>query len=375
MTSPRVYVASPLGERTGGPEALTLLVHSLRQRGVESYLLPMRNFRGRSNHSEYDIYDFAVAERITDPMRDHFVLTEVSPIESRRELKQVPDQHIWMLWLSVNFSPLPQARYFAATQQDCDFYPPGAQEPLPPLWPYDNAPITSGTFRTLREALRRTSSAGIRRPVATAIEAESIRFAEMTVQREINVGTQSFYGQAFLRRHLHREGFMLTDYPRAMPSVADVRRQANLVAYNGAKGRWKIDELRALLPDVEFLPIQGMSFDEVCRALAACAVYVEIGHLPGRDRLAREAALVGTPTVLLARGAGFCWRDFPIGVDYRIPYTVDWAQHMAPVIEGALHDPSRINNAQAPYREWVSGEKGRYDQALDAWVERLSSAT
>ena len=369
-----MYVASPLGQRTGGPEALTLLVHSFRQRGIEAYLIPMRNFRGKENHPEYGIYDFEVADRIADPDRDHFVLTEVSPIESRRELQQVPDEHIWMLWLSVNFAPIPQARYYAATQDDCSFFPPGTQEGLPDLWPYDHTPIASGPFKTLREALRRTQSAGVRRITATPIEVASIEYARRTVRRRINFGTQSFYGQSFVRRHLNREAFIITDYPRPMPSVADVNRQSNVVTYNGAKGQWKIKELQALLPGVEFRPIQGMSFDEVCRTLASSALYVEIGHLPGRDRLPREAALLGTPTVMLARGAGFCWGDFPIGIDYRIPYTVDWAQHMAPVIQSALDDPETIRQAQEPFRAWVEGEKGRYDREVDQWVERLTAS-
>ena len=374
MSTPRVYVASPLGQRTGGPEALTLLVHSFRERGVEAYLIPMRNFRGKENHPEYGSYNVEIAQRIAHPERDHFVLTEVSPIESRRELQQVPDDHVWMLWLSVNFSPIPEARYYSATQEDCAFFPLGVEKQLPDLWPYDDAPITTGAFRTLREAHRRTRLTGLQGIPSTAIEAVSIEYARRTSRRSINVGTQSYYGQSFVRRHLNRDAFIITDYPRPMPSLSDVKRQPNLVAYNGAKGQWKIRELRELLPDVEFLPLQGMSFEEVCRALATASVYVEIGHLPGRDRLPREAALLGTPTVLLARGAGFCWKDFPLGVDYRIPYTVDWAQHMAPVIQAALDDPATIRQVQEPFREWVAGEKARYAEAVDQWVERLSTS-
>ena len=369
-----MYVASPLGQRTGGPEALTLLVHSLRNRGVEAYLIPMRNFRGRENHPEYEVYNFEIADRIADPQRDHFVLTEVSPIESRRELQQLPDEHIWMLWLSVNFSPIPEARYYTATKEDCSFFPPGVYQELPDLWPYDDTPITTGPLRTLREAHRRTRSSGVRRIPATAIEAASIEYARKVSRRDINFGTQSYYGRSFVRRHLQREAFILTDYPRPIPSIGELKRKPNLVAYNGAKGQWKIDDLRSRLPKVEFRPIQGMSREEVYQALAQSSLYVEIGHLPGRDRLPREAALLGTPTVMLARGAGFCWQDFPLGVDYRIPYTVDWADRMTPIIQAALDDPAVIRQRQEPFREWVAGEKERYDQALDQWVERLSSS-
>ncbi len=95
--------------------------------------------------------------------------------------------------------------------------------------------------------------------------------------------------------------------------------------------------------------------------------------MPGRDRLPREAANLGTPTVLLGRGSGYCWQDFPLGEKYRIPYTIDWAEYMAPVIAGVLADPTEILLTQASFREWVSGEPHRYDQALDQWLERAHS--
>ena len=74
---------------------------------------------------------------------------------------------------------------------------------------------------------------------------------------------------------------------------------------------------------------------------------------------------------MLARGAGYCWQDFPIGERYRIPYTTDWAERMAPVVRDALDDPAEISAAQEPFREWVAGEKERYDASLDAWIERI----
>jgi hypothetical protein len=43
---------------------------------------------------------------------------------------------------------------------------------------------------------------------------------------------------------------------------------------------------------------------------------------------------------------------------------------MAPVIAETLADSMEITAGQASYREWVAGEPGRYDQALDAWLER-----
>lgn len=371
MSSPRVYVASPLGQKTAGPEALTLLVQSFRERGVPAFLIPTYNSRGRANHPEYDSFDFEIAETIPRDDTSHLVVTEISPIENFRELQRTPDHRTWMLWLSVNFSPIPRARYYTPAEGGCDFFPVGSTRRLPELWPYDDQPISSGAFRAIREAKRRTRSQGKNSLRAAAIEAISIEYAERVVKRNINFGTQSYYGQGFIKSQLGRDSFKITDYPRPMPSVSHLAKQRNVVAFNGAKGKWKLQELQPLLPDVEFRAIEGMNYEQVCEALAQASLYVELGHLPGRDRLPREAALAGTPTVMLARGAGFCWKDFPIGEKYRIPYTVDWAQVMAPVIREALTDPSEITTTQTSFREWVEGEKARYERAIDQWVERL----
>ncbi len=372
MGSPSFYVACPLGDRTAGPEALALLVQSIRQRGFEAFLIPMHNFRGRVPHPEYDVYDYAIADRMPRSDDAHLVLTEVSPIESYRELQQTPDENVWMLWLSVNNSPIPRARYFKASEQCCSLLPTGADPAGIPreFWPYDDAVITSGTARTIREAARRRGGASPAQAKAIAVETLSIHYAERVVRRPINFGTQSFYGAGFVRTQLEREAFMLTDYPR-LPQVRPESRDRNLVLYNGSKGQWKIPDLLARLPDVDFRPLEHMTYDEVCQALSRAALYVELGHLPGRDRLPREAANYGTPTVMLARGAGYCWEDFPIGERYRIPYTVDWADHMAPVIQEVLDDPGPINETQASFREWVAGEKDRYDAALDGWLESV----
>lgn len=374
MANPVFYVACPLGERTGGPEALTLLVEQIRHRGFEAFLIPMWNFRGRSVHPDYSHYDFKVREGMEFSPNSHLILTEVSPIESFRELRHTPDDNIWMLWLSVNFSPLPSARYFSGEESGCSFFPPDdpRTHPQEDLWPHDSKAIATGSFRSEREAARRTHGRGVSWARRCAIEAVSIRYAQHVVRRKINFGTQSFYGQAYVRRYLGAEAFMLTDYPRRM-TLPNRDRIPGLVVYNGAKGKWKMPELQALLPDVNFQPLEGMTYREVCEALASAQLYVEVGHLPGRDRLPREAALVGTPTIMLARGAGYCWRDFPIGERYRIPYTENWAYRMSDVIRETLADTRAIQTAQEEFREWVREEPRRYAAALDAWLQSVAS--
>jgi hypothetical protein len=373
VPSPKFYVAAPIGDRTGGPEALALLVDSMRKKGVEAYLIPFRNFRGRVQHPEYAKFDSPIVQEMPDHPDAHLVIGEVSPIESRKELGRTVDSHIWMMWLSVNNSPLPAARYYKATEGSCSMFPAGSGSVIPSeLWPYDDSEIDSGSWRNWREARRRKGES-VTQIVSAAIEAVSIRYAQSLMKREINFGTQSYYGQGFLRSMYNRDSFILTDYPQPASPV-NVERERNVVSYNGAKGQWKINDLRRRLPEVDFVPIENMSFDQVRETLARSSIYVEIGNLPGRDRLPREAANLGTPTILLSRGSGYCWADFPLGERYRFAYTEDWADHMAPVIAETLADTSEINATQADFRAWVAGEPERYDQALDAWLQRAHHA-
>ena len=380
MAPPTFYVASPLGDRTAGPEALTQLVDAIRRRGVNAFLVPMYNFRGRTNDPEYDVYDFEVAERIPKSGESYFVMTEVSPIESFRELRTVPPERTWIAWLSVNFSPDPRARHFRPSENCCPTFPPDVYQRAdesqlmssPPAPADFDLPqeVPQGPFRTLREAASRVG--GMRRLRATTIEDVSIHYARHIYNTRQNFITQSFYGQGFLQQTFGCESHLITD-PIRLISLDKPPREADVVAYNGTKGRWLIPHLRERMPDVEFLPIQGMSYEEVCAALCRASLYIEIGLLHGRDRLPREAANLATPVIFLARGSAYCWADAPVPVDYRIPYRENWADLMTSKIREVLADPLHAQERQTPYREWVAGERERYEAAVDRWLAEALS--
>lgn len=368
MGQPKFYVASPLGDRTAGPEALTQLVDAIRRRGMEAYLIAMHNFRGRRNDPEYDIYDFEVAERISDPENAVFVLSEVSPIESFRELRQVPKERTWMGWFSVNNSPDPRARYYRPSEACCSTYPPGHQPQVPPV-PADyglGTAVSPGPFAATREAMRRVGSSPAKaRAIAT--EAVSIRYAQHVVDSGIGFFAQAYYSQGFVREVLGKPATIITD-PIRIVDVEPAPRERNVVLYNKVKSWSMVQQVMPLLPDVEFRAIEGMSYQQVAQALSTATLYLELGHLPGRDRMPREAAHFGTPVVCLARGAGYCWQDVPLPVEQRVAFREGWPQQAADAVRRVLDDPQSAAAAQEPYREWVAGERERYEAAIDEWL-------
>ena len=368
---PAVYVAAPLGERTAGPEAATQFVDAVRRRGVEAYLIPMRNYRGRRNDPEYDIYDFEVADRIRNPEDAVLVIPEISPIESRRELQQVPRSRTWMGWFSVTNCPDPRARYFRPSESCCSTFPPGFVPDQPPQ-PADfqlGTPLTDGPFRTWREAHRRSPGWSPRALRAASIDTISMHYARSIIDDpDTSFFAQSFFAQGFVREVLGRDAPIITDPIRRIETPS-VPRKSNVVVYNHVKSWSMIDDVSRQLPNVEFVAIRDMGFAEVIETLASATMYLELGHLPGRDRMTREAASLGTPVVVLARGSGYCWADFPLPVQHRIPFQAGWPAAAAAAITHVLADPCAAAVEQQDYRTWVLQEPERYEAAMDAWLE------
>jgi hypothetical protein len=365
MSSPTFYVASTLGERTAGPEALTQFVDAIRRRGHRAFLIPMWNFRGRRNDPEYDIYDFEVAENIADPDNAIFVLSEISPIESFKQLRQIPRQRTWMGWFSVNNSPDPRARYFRPSEQTGSMFPPEYVGKPPPVGFGLERPAV-GTSGVWRDAWQRTRDAR-HHYRAAAVEAISIRYARSVVDSPVQFFAQSYYAQGFCRDVLGRPAPVITDPLRVIP-LPELPRRSNVIAYNKTKAWSLIPEIKERIPNAEFLPIGGMPYVEAMQALSTASVYVELGHLPGRDRLPREAAHLGTPVVMLARGSGYLWADSPLPVEDRIAFAPGWADEMATAIGRILDDVRAAQERQVPYRTWVAGERERYEQAIDNWL-------
>lgn len=346
-----VYVSSVLGSRTGGPEAIHQLVHGLRAHGVESYLVPMRGSRGKNPHPDYDIYDFEVVPGIPKNGDHRLVITEVSPLESWREIREIPSEKTWLWWLSVNNAPDQRARYFSAQEKQAN---------VQSIW---------------RESIRRGQLAGsFRHKVRTsATEFISLKFSQSLLRRNINFLAQSDYAVDFCQTQFDKPATLVSDYLRALPAINPGPLRRNMVTYNGSRGYSLVGELERAMPDIEFIPISGMDYAQVCEVLTESAAYIELGHLPGRDRLPREAGRLGTPVVLLQRGAGVYREDFPLPDYYRVEFTADWASVFAPVLAGVIEDRSHAVSEQSAYREWILGDRVRFDQEIQHWIPQLLS--
>lgn len=331
----QVYVAVPQGVTTGGPEALHQLVHALRSMGVDAALWPVGRTRGNLPSPEYARYECPTAEDW--PLSRHH--TAVVPETSPRELLLAPLSKKWTWWLSVDNSSHPRVEQMNAND--------------PPPWLPDQAPYRH------RGGLRSQFQARLSQLSASA---GGFMF-------------QSAYARDFGSRHLSRGGFLVTDYLRDCRYPEWRAPAIESIAYNRSKGQRVIDLLRPHLPTTEFTPISDMPHGQVLSTLSANSMYLEVGNLPGRDRLPREAARVGCPIVILARGAGAYEEDFPHLERFRVPCDRMWLPGLVGRINEVLADPVAAALEQRGLREWVSGDRERFQREVALWWGSIEKAS
>lgn len=96
----------------------------------------------------------------------------------------------------------------------------------------------------------------------------------------------------------------LIEYAKPLPSG----QRPKLLAYNANHkviADWLviIDEIAKLDPEVECVPVRGGRRD-VAELFAKARVYVDLGCMPGKDRMPREAASMNCKPLVLDSGAG-----------------------------------------------------------------------
>ena len=172
---------------------------------------------------------------------------------------------------------------------------------------------------------------------------------------------QSHYAMAYLARN-GISGLPLFDYTSpdyvaqaANPALGGQARDARVLypARGRAFGEW----LKLIAPDIECLELQGFSPAEMTQLFLTSRLYVDFGHHPGKDRMPREAAVLGCCVITGQRGAAENSFDIPIPAAYNF----DDAQAMREVdllltIRNVLKDYEHRTADFGVYRQIIAGE-------------------
>lgn len=333
----KVYVLFPQGVRTGGPKCLHQFVKVLRDLGVDACLSPLSGTESALPVRQYEVYGCPVEE--AEDSSDCLI---VSPENSLKDLSRFcrAGKAIW--WLSVDFA-------------------------VP--------------FEVEKALERRAGVTKILKIVARhLIHGEYLAFLRLRRLGLKNVYhfAHSEYCRETIQSRFGLAPLMLSDYTE--PETGDLRdfasetaiRVPKRVAYNPKKGGREAGRIASLMPQVEFVPVQGMTQEEVIGLLKSCSAYLDLGHFPGKDHLPREANRVGTPVVLARRGAARFEKDFALEPRFRLSLAHrGWEKQVVEVVSSVLDDPVATFGQQESFTTQVLQEKTKFVDEVETVVSSL----
>ena len=322
--SDKIFVYYPRGVRSGGPEALHQLVDALRGLGRDACLVPTPETAGAGDVRAYRFYDAPIREMVHD-VDSNLVIVPETQIHLLRRVTSAA-KLIW--WLSIDNSAYFAFARLASTEQ----------------W---------GSKRYLRSAARmllRERSGGARRALSDVVHA-SLHAA------------QSSYAMSYLLANEGITSVMLSDYcvVKGLEETGYIPpvRRGKTVAYNPVKGQVLLSRIRQRRPDINWLPIQDMTRAEVIQTLSSSAIYLDLGHHPGKDRLPREAALAGSIIVAAQMGSAAFRDDMNIPSRFKFSVRPFDAESLSETLDDIFGDAG-ASDTQAEYREKILDEQDRF---------------
>lgn len=186
---------------------------------------------------------------------------------------------------------------------------------------------------------------------------------------------QSAYARDFLREAGAPNVAELRDYTSPLftqtPPAGPSPRPA--CAYNAAKGGDLGAGFFEAHPHLEGLALRAFSKPELRDIFSERLVYVDFGHLPGQDRLPREAAASGAIVFVHRKGAGAHDEDFPLPQVFKFDGGDVRSGELAARIQAVMAEPRRYWDLQQGFRDRILGERRAFRAQAAALFGRASA--
>lgn len=177
---------------------------------------------------------------------------------------------------------------------------------------------------------------------------------------------QSAYAREYLKKIGAEESARLSDYindsylePGAVPESGE-RKDA--VLYNPKKGIKFTKKLMEKAPELEWIPIQNMTTQQVRDLLGKSKVYIDFGNHPGKDRFPREAAIMGCCVITGKRGSAGYFDDIPISDEFKFSESGGDVDRILAKIKTCLADYDSESKKFDDYKKMISQEHERFRQ-------------
>lgn len=282
----KIYIAAPANYATGGPELLHQLAYKLKASGKQVYMYYWPADHENPVHENYRQYNLDYVVKVDDNPSNVLIVPEIQTrlLDCFKNVKKM----IW--WLSVD-------NYFLSQ---------------PKLKGLINR-ILLNTFGSQKYWFFNKKFKFVDGHLVQSKYAEDVL---------VNYGLDKIY---HLSDYLH-DAFLKVE--------TDLGKKQNIVVYNPKKGIKFTKKLMDSAPEIEFVPIENMTREQVVSLLQRAKVYIDFGFHPGKDRIPREAAFLGCCVITNQRGSAGNSEDLPILEEFKFDEN---ANHVKKIIE-KIHD-------------------------------------
>ncbi|WCT14908.1 hypothetical protein [Mucilaginibacter jinjuensis] len=333
----KIYVACPASFKTGGTESIHQLVYNLNKFfGIKTYVYYVNYNPKKTENPTADAFSIYVgsdewvdASGVEDSEKNLLIIPEMETpyLENFKKIRKC----IW--WLSVD-------NFFV----------------------YNTAPKSKPLFyikHYLKKVLGKTS-----------LEYEKLMFNEFSADFHL---VQSYYAAQFLKELNIKNIYSIPDYIHenyiAETKSINLDLKEDIVAYNPAKGYEFTAKLKAMAPNIRWVPIVKMTNEEVFQLLAKAKVYIDFGNHPGKDRIPREAALAGCCLITGKKGSAGNPYDVAIPAKYKLDETE--APAIIALIREIFSNYKSQSNKFNSYLEILNNEKAVYLKEVGDFLKIL----
>jgi hypothetical protein len=316
-----IYIVAPLS-RTGGPEALHQLADTLSELGIDCRIFYVDKGEAlRSGYLRMAAQDNLYPEYAGVQIADAITGLDLASIVRPKDCVLLPET---LIEFSLVFSP--ETRKY--------------------LWwlSFDYA---------------------VRSIYKLSMHCESI--PDFLNQQSITSLAQSAY-QAEVLRALGVDQSkigMLSDYIKLPPLVAEPAQAVNpgeklVYGFNPKKCKSLSDNFAALHPSATPCPLVNLTRLELLETLGACHAYIEFGNLPGKDRMPREALLLGKPVLIRKQGAGMFPEEWDLPEDCYFDTSEIYDGSLFSRLSRLTAHPKDFHQEAERARSHIHGERERF---------------
>lgn len=326
----KIYVISPANMFTGGPEALHQLVYHLRKNlKLDAYMFYQPTNHPNPISSNLKQYNNPFVREIED--NEENILISPEPITYIKTMKKYKHIRKIIWWLSID-----------------NFY---------------YSVYSSSKKNLLIRAVNKTSSTLFKKNLfdVNTLNSEGISLVAGKISIPDETILAHFVQSTYALKHLESKGikkekiYYISDYlnENFLKINTNLSKKKDLVAYNPKKGFIFTKRIINSAKNIRFIPIENMSRNKVIKLLQEAKCYIDFGNHPGKDRIPREAAMLGCCVITGKKGSANYFEDLPIPDRYKFNDT----DENIPLIVNELTDC--IKNFKRRYKEF-----NRYRNAI-----------